>query len=170
LTEHSVVDPGVNAGGCFHLLKKDMIAALRYFLHTDEAVQARVDDIIPGSGIADLLDDLQKLAVLLRENADALKRADLPADAAAQAERFATLLGSDDLVRSVATSEQGRHLIGLRNLAFWRLREAMDEIRAAGRYVYRNDPKRLPLFRASGTRARQPQRPPAPAPTPDPAA
>jgi hypothetical protein len=30
LTERSVVDPGVNAGGCFHLLKDDSVVVLAY--------------------------------------------------------------------------------------------------------------------------------------------
>jgi hypothetical protein len=135
-------------------LKKDMIAALRYFLHRDEAVQARVDNILPGTGLADLIDDLQKLAALLRENAAALARADLPPDAADRAEELARLLGLDEVARSLATSEEGRHLQDQRNRAFWYLREAMDEIRAAGRYVYRNDPRRLALFRSSSTRSK----------------
>jgi hypothetical protein len=151
-------------------LKKDMIAALRYFLHRDEAVQARVDNILPGTGLADLIDDLQKLAALLRENADALARADLPSDATTRAEELARILGHDEVARSLATSEEGRHLQDQRNRAFWYLREAMDEIRAAGRYVFRNDPRRLALFRSSGTRARQRPRTTAPdrdSPAPD---
>ncbi|MCS6898235.1 MAG: hypothetical protein RMJ98_00675 [Myxococcales bacterium] len=136
-------------------LKKDIIAALRYFLHQDEAVQARVDNILPGTGLADLIDDLQKLATLLRENAAALARADLPKDAATRAEELAQTLGHDEVVRSLVTSEESRRLQDRRNRAFWYLREAMDEIRAAGRYVFRNDPRRLALFRSSGTRARQ---------------
>lgn len=138
-------------------LKKDLIAALRYFLHHDPAVQARVDDIIPGTGLADLIDDLSKLATLARENAASLRRADLPADAADQADLLAARLGDDEAARSVVASDEGRNLMDLRNRAFWHLREAMDEIRAAGRYVFRNDPARLPLFRATSTRAHRSQ-------------
>jgi len=146
-------------------LKKDLIAALRYFLHTSPAVQARVDDIIPGTGLADLIDDLSKLATLARENAASLRRADLPADAADQADLLAARLGDDEAVRSIAASDEGHSLMDLRNRAFWHLREAMDEIRAAGRYVFRNDPARLPLFRATGTRAHRSQSGKKPAPT-----
>jgi hypothetical protein len=44
--------------------------------------------------------------------------------------------------------------MSLRNRAFWSLREAMDAVRSAGRYVYRKQPKLLVAFRASSSRAR----------------
>jgi hypothetical protein len=44
--------------------------------------------------------------------------------------------------------------MSLRNRAFWSLREAMDAVRSAGRYVYRKQPKLLVAFHASSTRAR----------------
>ena len=44
--------------------------------------------------------------------------------------------------------------MSLRNRAFWALREAMDAVRSADRYVYRKQPKILVAFRASSSRAR----------------
>ena len=44
--------------------------------------------------------------------------------------------------------------MSLRNRAFWFLREAMDAVRSAGRYVYRKEPTLLVAFRASSSRAR----------------
>jgi chaperonin cofactor prefoldin len=133
-------------------LKQDMIQALRHFLEEDEQVQKRVDDIIPGTDLADLVDDLKKLAALVDEHAAALKKADLPAQAAKSARDFAEALSVGAAER--AASADGAEAKELRNRAYWWLRGAMDEIRSAGRYVFRDDPKMLKVFRASSTRAR----------------
>jgi hypothetical protein len=133
-------------------LKRDAIAALRHFREDDEAVQRRVDAIILGAGTADLIDDLKKLAVLLEEHSDALTKADLPPHAPKRARAIAEALGGGAAERVM--DPDGSTAMELRNRAFWWLREAMDAIRSAGRYVYRGDPKRLILFRASSTRAR----------------
>jgi hypothetical protein len=137
-------------------LKRDALAALRHFLEDDEAVQKRVDAIVPGTGVAGLVDDLQRLAGLMDEQGAALAKAELPKDAPTQARALAEQLGTGTAERAVDPERQEAQ--ALRNRAFWWLREAMDEIRSAGRYVYRDDPKLLALFRASSTRARARQR------------
>jgi hypothetical protein len=158
-------------------LKRDVIAALRHFREDDSKVQSRVDDIILGSGLPDLIDDLKKLAALIDESGAKLARADLPAHSADKARGYAESLslGSADK----AIDPAGAELMSLRNRAFWSLREAMDAVRSAGRYVYRKQPKILVAFRASSSRARsramaaKTQDKPAPAaepaPTPAPA-
>ncbi|WP_437909172.1 hypothetical protein WME95_15690 [Sorangium sp. So ce327] len=133
-------------------LKRDAIAALRYFLAADEEVERRVDGILLGTGVADLVSDLSQLAELLEQHRDALARADLPKRAPERARELAAALGSGTAERAVDPG--GDAAMALRNRAFWWLREAMDEIRAAGRYVYRDERKLLALFRTSSARAR----------------
>lgn len=133
-------------------LKRDAIAALRHFREADSAVQTRVDDIIPGTGVADLIDDLKKLAALLDESGTRLDRADLPRHPSDKARGFAESLSRGSADRAI--DPQGAELMSLRNRAFWSLREAMDAVRSAGRYVYRKQPKLLVAFRASSSRAR----------------
>ncbi|WP_437872135.1 hypothetical protein [Sorangium sp. So ce363] len=133
-------------------LKRDAIAALRYFLATDEDVERRVDGIVLGAGVADLVSDLNQLAELLEQHRDALARADLPKRAPERARELAAALSSGAAERAV--DPHGNAAMALRNRAFWWLREAMDEIRAAGRYVYRDERKVLALFRTSSARAR----------------
>jgi hypothetical protein len=131
-------------------LRRDMVAALRYFLEANAAVQAEVDRIQEGTGLVDLLDDLGKLAGLVERHARALERADLPADAPARARGYVEQLSE---ARSAERLDAAlSDALGLRNRAYWWLREAIDEIRAAGRYVYRHDPKKLALFRAASRR------------------
>lgn len=134
-------------------LKRDAIAALRHFCEEDSAVLTRVEAIVLGAGIADLIDDLRKLAVLLEENARALARADLPKHPADKAHALAESLSRGSADRSI--DPVGAAAMSLRNRAFWSLREAMDAVRSAGRYVYRKQPKVLVAFRASSTRARE---------------
>ncbi|HEY8076838.1 MAG TPA: hypothetical protein VIF62_22080, partial [Labilithrix sp.] len=117
-------------------------------------VQKRVDAIQEGRGIADLVDDLLKLADLVEENASRLRKADLPKDASNRARSLAESIGQSAAARPVERSggQAGADLLALRNRAFWYLREAMDAVRDAGRYVFRNEPKKVALFRASTTR------------------
>jgi hypothetical protein len=75
-------------------LKRDAVAALRYFLRDEPEVQARLSAIQEGSGLADLLDDLDKLAALLDEHGARLKKADLPKKPAARARALAKALGA----------------------------------------------------------------------------
>jgi hypothetical protein len=133
-------------------LKRDSIAALRHFCEHDGEVQERLDAIVLGTGLPDLVDDLKKLADLLEENGGALGKADLPRRPSERARMLAESLSRGSADRSV--DPVGTAAMSLRNRAFWWLREAMDAIRSAGRYVFRKQPKLLAIFRASSTRAR----------------
>lgn len=133
-------------------LKRDAIAALRHFREEDSAVLTRVEAIVLGTGLPDLIDDLKKLAVLLDENQKELVRADLPKHPADRARGLAESLSRGSADRTI--DPVGAAAMSLRNRAFWWLRAAMDAVRSAGRYVYRKQPKLLVAFRASSTRAR----------------
>ena len=133
-------------------LKRDAIAALRHFREGESAVQERVDAIVLGTGLPDLIDDLKKLATLLDESGSKLARADLPKHPSDKARGFAESLSRGSADRII--DAEGAALMSLRNRAFWFLREAMDAVRSAGRYVYRKQPKLLVAFRASSSRAR----------------
>jgi len=152
-------------------LKRDTIAALRHFREEDSTVQSRVDDIVLGSGLPDLIDDLKKLADLVDESGTTLARADLPKHPADKARGYAESLSRGSADKAIAP--EGAELMSLRNRAFWSLREAMDAVRSAGRYVYRKQPKILVAFRASSSRARSramaAKTPVKPAPAPAPA-
>ena len=133
-------------------LKKEAIAALRHFKKGDPDVQSRLNAIVEGSGLADLIDDLVKLEALLREHKAALKNADLPKNTAARALELAEILGGEAAERAIDT--EGSDALELRNRAYWWLRLAMNDVRDAGRYVYRKQPKYRAIFRASSTLAR----------------
>ena len=128
-------------------LKRDAVATLRYFVADDATVQRRLDAIQEGTGLADFVVDLKRLSELLAEQAPSLKKADLPKNAATRARELSEQISEGAAGQSVDGA--AAQLLSLRNRAFWSLREAMDEIRAAGRYAFRAEPKLLPLFRAT---------------------
>jgi hypothetical protein len=142
-------------------LVRDVAAAVGYFLEHDERAQRRVDAIREGASDTDRVDDLKRCADLLERHAEALKKADLPKRAPELCRRLAEELAHASAERA-AEREDASQSQELRNRAYWHMRELMDEIRAAGRYVFRHEPKRLALFRASSTNARRPSRPPPP--------
>lgn len=146
-------------------LVRDVSAAARYFLEHDEGVQRRVDAMREGVGDAERADDLERCAELLEGHAEALKKADLPKGASGLCREL-----SGELARAAAERragpDEGAAARALRNRAYWHLRELMDEIRAAGRYVFRHEPKRLVLFGPSAAEPRRGSHPP-PAPGSD---
>ncbi len=133
-------------------LRGDAFAALRYFARGHGDAQVSLDAIAEGRGDADLIDDLSKLAALVERHASLLVKADLPKKPADALRLAAKRLA--DAAADRAVDPSAGELIELRNRAYWHLRALMDDIRAAGRYVYRADRRLLDLFRASGTRAK----------------
>lgn len=134
-------------------LKRETMAALRYFLKDDTEVQKRVDEIAEGTGDDDTVSDLRKLAVLAAEHSAALKKAKkLPAKLtaaltkAADALSMAAAEGTEDKAEAAHESES---IFDLRNRAYWALKNQMDDVRDAGKYVFRGDKKALKHFKSS---------------------
>ncbi|MFO0638481.1 MAG: hypothetical protein U0183_04660 [Polyangiaceae bacterium] len=144
------VDPKDVAEG--ESLKADALAALDYWLEGNEDVETRVSKIREGTGIADLADDLEKLAVLLEEHASALKKADLVKGAPGRMRALAQRM-TDSLTGKKA-DVRAKTLLSLRNRAFWALGARLDGICSAGRYAFRKEPRKAKLFASVATRKR----------------
>lgn len=145
-------------------LKRDIMAALRYFLRNASngaEIEKRLDAIAEGTGLADLVSDLRQLSGLVEEHEAALSKADLPKKAASRALSLSDALSGS--VKAYSDNDEAQKAIDLRNRAFWWLRDVVDEVRAAGRYVYRDHPKKLALFRPAQKR-RSPAKKPAEGP------
>lgn len=134
-------------------VKRDAFEALRYFAKRLPEVQTRLKAIAAGTGDADLIDDLKRLAELVAEHGSLLTKAELPANPATALDDLAKELSQAVADRDV--SPEAIDAIGLRNQAYWHLREHMDDVRDAGNYVFRADPANRALFRSSLTRARE---------------
>lgn len=133
--------------------KRELLAALGYFCGDDAHVAERLTAIRHGAGLPDLLQDLGQLAVLADEHAAALKKADLPqgtvAKTTARARELCAQLDAHASERAI--DDEGPRAMALRNRAYWQLRATMDAIRAAGRYVFRDQPGMLKAFRSTST-------------------
>ena len=105
-------------------------------------VLGRISAIAEGYSNADMIQDLNDLATLGRDHPDGLAAIQFDMtmldEAAQMADEMENLLG-------LATTERGEtgEAIDLRNRAFTHLKEAVDEIRTYGQFVFRDDDKRL---------------------------
>jgi hypothetical protein len=120
-------------------LRSEANAALRHFLRRDAEVQKRLSEISEGEGDADLIDDLRKLAALVEAHRDALRFAELPKDGSDALRKAAAVLS--DVTSERKADSDAAAVQASRNRAYWSLRELMSEVRSAGRYVFRKEPK-----------------------------
>lgn len=126
--------------------KSKMLAALRYFLRDDSAIQQRCDRVMEGSGDVDLADDLGKCADMFEERGADLVKAKIDKAALAEARELAAVLTGGVTKRRVNPEQASAQ--ALRNRAFYRMQSLVDEIRAAGRYRFRDEPKLAAPFHA----------------------
>lgn len=125
-------------------LKTDMLAAGRFLLRNDAKAQRQLDQIAAGEGLEDLIEDLRALAVFWTQHEDTIAKSDLGDDVVERAQAMASRL---TLMNRGAKDRQHDEAHVHRNRALALLDEAVHEVRAAGRYVFRDAPERLALFR-----------------------
>jgi hypothetical protein len=146
-------------------LRSDGVAALRHFFEDDGSLQAQVSALPAGRSLAAQVGQLSTLAGLLDEHALGLTKADLPASAPERLRELARMLGQTGAEQRAEGlhSEEEVAALELRRRAFWYLRQAMDAVRSAGRYVFRKQPAIRRLFAPHPAHTR-PHRAAAPAP------
>ena len=123
-------------------LRDDLLHGFRFAFRDDTVILSRVSAIADGGGHADMIQDLNDLAVLGRENPDPLSAigfdmAKLDA-AATQADEMADLLATANGDKA----EQNDSKV-IRDRAFTHLKELVDDVRSAGKYLFWKDPQRL---------------------------
>jgi hypothetical protein len=130
------------------LLRRDLLAAARFFLRADPEAQRELAAFAEGDSLAELAEDLRALADFVRRYGDGLALLDYPqgADAAAmRADELARSLSrgaSDELV-----DEAAAEALAHRNRTFVLLDDAVREVRAAARFALRREPEALAAFR-----------------------
>lgn len=119
-------------------LKSQVYDGARFLLRRDAVVQQQLDQIAQGTGVADLVEDLTELGLIVKDHPSVfLDDPTFPKDAAEQCAKFATEL-------SVGLDPQeAAEALEARNRAFWLLVEAISEVRAALRYLWRKKPAML---------------------------
>jgi hypothetical protein len=116
-------------------------------------LQAAVSEIAEGNTNADLVQDLNDLAVLGRNNPEPLLATnfnpDLLPQAAELSDTLAVVLADANGDRSATNDERV-----LRDQAYTYLKEAVDEVRSYGKFVFRNDAGKLKQYRSKFLRSR----------------
>lgn len=130
-------------------LRRDMVTAGRFALRGDRNALAAIDRVQDGKGLADLAQDLVDLAALFDLHARALAK--VGAEPEPLAERARTL--SKTLVLEVArrhSSSRGpSETREVRDRIASLLIETMAEVRAAGAFTFRKNPRALAKFHSS---------------------
>lgn len=151
-------------------LNKQLLAGGRWALRRDAEAQAELSRIAEGAGLDDTIADLRELAAFWAVRTSALKYTDITAKDLTRAKSLADVL---ELAAAKETdSLTAAAALDLRNRCFWAADEICIELREAGRYAFRLDPKiaakfssryRTTIKRRSRQKPKNDQ-PPAPAP------
>ena len=122
-------------------LRDKLLQDFRFAYHNFPEQITKIKRISQGDSQADMIQDLSDLSVLGKADPAPLKAINFDLSqldtAATLAEESAMLLG---MVHSVG-SGRSEHCI-MRDRAYTHLKEAADEIRRVGQYVFNNNPKR----------------------------
>lgn len=123
-------------------LRDHLLRSFRYaFRHHPELLK-KVGKIAEGDTQADMIQDLSSLAILGRQHTELLAAINLNADvletAATTADTMAQVLARAN-AEKLGTNESLR----IRDQAYTHLYEAVEEVRACGRYVFFNEQERL---------------------------
>lgn len=122
------------------------------FRHQDNLLQT-VSEIMDGNSNADLIQDLNDLSVLGKSNKELLEKTNFDLELLDKAATF-----SDDGGAMLAQANGDRNEASpervLRDQAYTYLKEAVDEIRYCGRFVFRKDKVKLEKYRSEYIRKR----------------
>ena len=123
-------------------LRDELLHTYRYAFRDNEALLGRVSEIADGSGNDDMIQDLNDLAVLGRENLPLLNAINFDATKLDTAATLADAMG-DLLAAANGDKASSNDSKVLRDRAYTYLKELMDEIRACGKYLFWRTPSRL---------------------------
>lgn len=123
-------------------LRDQLLHNFRFAFRKFDGLLSRVEEIALGDTNSDMVQDLNDLSVLGKANTDLLKaiQFDLPLleTAANLSDRMGDLLGATNGER-----KKDSEAMQLRDRAFTYLKQAVDEIRECGRFVFWRNPDRL---------------------------
>lgn len=122
--------------------RNELLHTFRFAYRNKSDLLSRVNAIREGSGHADMIQDLNDLAVLGKENTKELKEINFDLaeldKAASLADEMGNLLGATTNERADSSET-----LKIRNQAYTHLKEAVDELRAYGQFVFWRNEARL---------------------------
>lgn len=127
-------------------LRADLVAACRWNLRANTTAQAVLDQIVQGEGVPDLVQDLLDVATLIERHEEAFA-GDETFDATAKAEEARSSAAEISAGLSEGKTP-GDHQAAkrLRDRAFTHMDRIVTELREAGRYAFRKEPRRAAAF------------------------
>lgn len=128
-------------------LRNETIHAFRYAFRKDALLLSKVAAIRDGDGNADMIQDLNDLSVLGLGNIELVKKTDYETKKlkilATEADELASLLGKTNREK-----QKDSEVLLVRNKAYTYLKQAVDEVRDCGKYVFWRNPDRLKGYRS----------------------
>lgn len=122
--------------------RAELLKTMRYAFRREPNLLRAVSAITKGNGYSDLIQDLNDIAFLGRQHIDLLNQISFNTSlidvAATKSDELAELWAKAKIGKDNQTEFKQN-----RNKTFWHLNELVSEIRAAGKYVFRNDKNRL---------------------------
>ncbi len=118
-------------------LRDEILHCFRYAFRKDEHLLGRVSAIAEGSGSSDLIQDLNDVAVLGRDQLALLQAIKYDEAKLVQAAALSDEMGSLLAVKGSSTDRNECRL--MRDKAFSLLKESIDELYACGQYLFHKD-------------------------------
>lgn len=123
-------------------LRDRILHAMRFAYRNNEALLNRVRAIAEGSGDADMIQDLNDVKVLGQKNPEPLTSISFDMDMLTQAGTASDHLAGIRAEANGERLEQSESRV-IRDKAYMYMKELVDEIRAAGKYLFWKDQQRL---------------------------
>lgn len=136
----------IASSGPAYSLRDSLAHTFKYAFRNDEKLLARVSEISDGTGDADMVQDLNDLAVLGEKNPEPLALVNFDVQLLTTA---ATLSDEMAVLLAAANGEKtkGNEAKVVRDRAFTYMKQAVDEVKNCGRYVFWKNEARLKGYR-----------------------
>lgn len=132
-------------------LRDDILRSLKFASTRNLSMKVKLSAVKKTGTYPGMIQNLNDLSVIGKGDPDALKRINFDMakldTAAATASEMAALLGAVTTERAYCS-----HALKIRNQAYTHLKEAVDEIRSFGQFVFWNDPARLRGYKSEYAR------------------
>ena len=119
-------------------LREDLMAGATLALRNDTDGQRRVAEIREGEGLADLIDDLRNLSILITEKRSLFEAINMDVDtmatkASETSQGLQQMLSEEDVAKSLTNSKE------MRDRVYTLAKDALKEIRLFAAYAFRKD-------------------------------
>jgi hypothetical protein len=130
-----------------------LVHEFRHAYREDPALLTKVSGIADGNGHADMIQDLNDLAVLGKANIEPLQATNFDTAELDRAAHLSDVLG--DLLASAEVDRETNNVTRIiRDQAYTYLKQAVDEVRTVGQFVFWRDEQRLKGYASNYFRKR----------------